>query len=171
MGPITDTDIRMAGKEDLWQVRELALVIFPFTYKEIVPAEQIDYMMDMFYSAGNLITQFESGQTFLIIYFDGKPAGFAAYTRISESGVFKLNKIYLNQRLQGKGLGRILLTDVISRVKEAGGTVLQLNVNKNNKAVGFYRGMGFTIIEEVLLDIGNNFFMDDFVMELSLTRN
>lgn len=171
MQPIPDTDIRKAGKEDLWQIRELALVIFPITYREIVTAEQIDYMMDMFYTAGNLLTQFESGQTFLIIYYEEKPAGFASYTRIDEAGIFKLNKIYLDQRLQGKGLGRILLTDVISRVKEADGTLLQLNVNKNNKAVGFYRSMGFTISEEVLLDIGNNFFMDDFIMELNLTRN
>jgi diamine N-acetyltransferase len=161
-------EIRVASVEDLWQVRELALGIFPITYQEIVEAPQIDYMMDMFYTPENLKTQFETGQNFLIIYQEGRPAGYASYTRLNESGDFKLNKIYLDNRLQGKGLGRILLSEVISRVKAAGGGALQLNVNRNNKAVGFYKAMGFKIKKEELLDIGNGYYMDDYVLELSL---
>ena len=42
-------EVRHLLKEDLWQVRELALQIFPITYREIVEQEQIDYMMDLFY--------------------------------------------------------------------------------------------------------------------------
>ena len=71
-------------------------------------------------------------------------------------------------QLQGKGLGRILLNDVISRLKATGAKSLQLNVNRFNKAVGFYRNMGFFVKKEELLEIGNGYFMDDFVMELSL---
>jgi ribosomal protein S18 acetylase RimI-like enzyme len=70
--------------------------------------------------------------------------------------------------LQGKGLGRILLNDVISRVRNAGGKSLQLNVNRFNKAVGFYKSMGFVLKKEELLDIGRGYFMDDYVMEISL---
>jgi ribosomal protein S18 acetylase RimI-like enzyme len=164
-------EIRLAFREDLWQVRELALLIFPFTYREIVEPEQIDYMMDMFYQPDNLVRQLESGQTFLIIYLEERPAGFASYTRLNEEGIFKLNKIYLDNRLQGKGLGRILLNNLISRVKAAGGSALQLNVNRYNKAVGFYKAMGFKILKEELLDIGNGYFMDDYVLVLSLTPN
>jgi ribosomal protein S18 acetylase RimI-like enzyme len=161
-------EVRMVPKEDLWMVRELALQIFPVTYQDIVEAPQIDYMMDMFYSNENLVKQYDEGQVFLIIYLEEKPSGFAAFTRLDRAGEFKLNKIYLDTRIQGIGLGRCLLNDVVSRVRAAGGATLQLNVNKNNKAVGFYNAMGFTIKEEVLLDIGNGYFMDDFVMSLKL---
>ena len=94
--------------------------------------------------------------------------GFASYTRLNEEGDFKLNKIYLDNRLQGKGLGRWLLNDVISRVKSEGGRALQLNVNRHNKARSFYEKMGFSLLKEDLIDIGGGYFMDDYVMELSL---
>jgi GNAT superfamily N-acetyltransferase len=161
-------EVRHLLKEDLWQVRELALQIFSITYQEIVEREQIDYMMDLFYTSENLRKQFESGQVFLIIYSEGKASGYASYTPLYENGEFKLNKIYVDTRLQGKGLGRILLNDVISRVRNAGGKSLQLNVNRFNKAVGFYKSMGFVLKKEELLDIGRGYFMDDYVMEISL---
>jgi diamine N-acetyltransferase len=161
-------EVRNLSKGDLWQIRELALQIFPVTYKDIVEAVQIDYMMDLFYTPENLVKQFESGQIFLIIYNEEKASGFASYTLLNMEGDFKLNKIYLDTRLQGKGLGRNLMNDIISRVKAAGGRSLQLNVNKYNKAVGFYKTMGFTVKKEELLDIGHGYFMDDYVMELSL---
>jgi len=161
-------EVRMAQKEDLKQVRALALLIFPVTYQGIVEPVQIDYMMDLFYTPENLVLQFESGQNFLIIFIDGRPSGYASYTRLNPEGDFKLNKIYLDNHLQGKGLGRILLNDVISRVKAAGGHNLQLNVNRFNKAVGFYKSMGFSVKKEELLDIGNGYFMDDYVLELRL---
>jgi diamine N-acetyltransferase len=163
-------EIRMAQKEDLKQIRVLALMIFPVTYQGIVEPAQIDYMMDLFYTSENLESQYESGQIFLIIYYDGIPSGYASYTRLNAEGDFKLNKIYLDNRLQGKGLGRILLNDVISRIKAAGGHNLQLNVNRFNKAVGFYKNMGFTLKKEELLDIGNGYFMDDYVLELKLSE-
>jgi ribosomal protein S18 acetylase RimI-like enzyme len=71
--------------------------------------------------------------------------------------------------MQGKGLGRLLIYDVIGRIKPAGGRSLQLNVNRHNKAVGFYRNMGFTILKEELLDIGGGHFMDDYVLEIKIT--
>jgi len=54
-------------------------------------------------------------------------------------------------------------------VKSAGGRTLQLNVNRHNKAKGFYQNMGFTIVKEELLDIGGGHFMDDYVMEMRIS--
>jgi ribosomal protein S18 acetylase RimI-like enzyme len=165
---IPDTDVRIASKDDLWLVRELALLIFPATYQDIVEDGQVDFMMNLIYSPAALLEQQEAGQIFLIIYSEGKAAGFASYTRLNEEGDFKLNKIYLNHRIQGRGLGKWLLNDVISRVKQAGGRALLLNVNRHNRARGFYHNMGFSILKEELIDIGSGFFMDDYVMVLNL---
>jgi diamine N-acetyltransferase len=161
--------IRIAEEEDLWQVRELAEQIFPVTYKDIVTSRQIDYMMDMIYSPEALVNQLDDGQIFHILYIEDNPAGFASYMPLSTEGAFKLNKIYLDPSLQGKGAGRFLLLDMISRVKHAGGQMLQLNVNRHNKARGFYEKMGFTFLTEELIDIGGGYFMDDYVMVLNIT--
>jgi ribosomal protein S18 acetylase RimI-like enzyme len=41
-------------------------------------------------------------------------------------------------------------------------------VNRENKAIGFYNKLGFTIIAEEDIPIGNGFFMNDYVMQISL---
>jgi|SRR5450432_2509583 len=166
---LTGAEVRVAEEEDLWQVRELAQKIFPETYREIVDGRQIDFMMDLFYTPEALVTHLNAGQIFLILYFESIPSGYASFTPFSQQGFFKLNKIYVDHSLKGKGLGRFLLLEVLLRVKAAGGHTLQLNVNRLNTATGFYRKMGFVVVKEELLDIGDGYFMDDFVMELKLT--
>lgn len=161
-------EVREVPEEDLWEIRELALRIFPVTYQDIVESRQIAYMMDLIYSPEALTYQLDQGQNFLILLYGGNPVGFASYTRVNEEGVFKLNKIYLDGHLQGKGLGKYLLTDVISRVKSEGGVSLHLNVNRHNDARGFYEKMGFSLLKEELIDIGDGYFMDDYVMGCEL---
>jgi ribosomal protein S18 acetylase RimI-like enzyme len=59
--------------------------------------------------------------------------------------------------------------DHISKeIKDKGAVALQLQVNRQNKAKGFYEKAGFTILEEIKLDIGGGFVMDDYVMEKKL---
>jgi ribosomal protein S18 acetylase RimI-like enzyme len=165
---IPGAEIRIAEEEDLWLLCELAERIFPVTYQDIVEARQIKYMMDLIYSPESLVQQLDAGQVFLVLYFEGEPAGYASYTPLAVDNIFKLNKLYVDHSLQGKGLGKYLLSDVISHVKEEGGETLHLNVNRHNKALGFYENMGFNILKEELLDIGGGFFMDDYIMELIL---
>jgi ribosomal protein S18 acetylase RimI-like enzyme len=57
---------------------------------------------------------------------------------------------------------------IIKQVKEKGATTLQLQVNRYNKAKDFYNKLGFTVIEETDFDIGNGYFMNDYVMEKKL---
>ena len=167
-GFVPGIEVRIAAREDLWQIGELAGLIFPGTYEHIVSADSIAYMMALIYTPEALESQFDSGQSFLLLYFEGSAAGYASYTRLNDRADFKLNKIYLDNRIQGKGLGKFLLFDVIRRVKLEGGRSLRLNVNRHNQAVGFYRNMGFQMVKEELLDIGGGHFMDDYVLELTL---
>jgi hypothetical protein len=43
-----------------------------------------------------------------------------------------------------------------------------LNVNKYNSAQDFYKKLGFCIDYEEVIDIGNGYVMDDYVMEKEL---
>jgi ribosomal protein S18 acetylase RimI-like enzyme len=53
---------------------------------------------------------------------------------------------------------------------KAGVEQIELNVNKHNSAVQFYEKKGFIRAKEMVLDIGNGYVMDDFVMQLMLTQ-
>ncbi len=125
----------------------------------------------MMYREDILSAEMNSGHQFLVIYYQGKAAGYASYSRLAPGSIYKLHKIYLDTRLQGRGLGKWLLMDVLYRVKAAGGEFLQLNVNRHNKARGFYENMGFSILREERLDIGGGYYMDDYIMEIRLTVN
>jgi hypothetical protein len=43
-----------------------------------------------------------------------------------------------------------------------------LQVARKNKAKYFYEKLGFTVIATADFDIGNGYFMNDYIMELAL---
>jgi ribosomal protein S18 acetylase RimI-like enzyme len=67
---------------------------------------------------------------------------------------------------QGKGFGKFMIDEVIKIAKENHQKGVFLNVNKYNKAQFFYQKLGFIITKEEVIDIGNNYIMDDYQMEL-----
>ena len=50
---------RKATTADISLINELATETFPYTYREILTPEQIDYMMDWMYSPESLRRQME----------------------------------------------------------------------------------------------------------------
>jgi ribosomal protein S18 acetylase RimI-like enzyme len=69
---------------------------------------------------------------------------------------------------QGTGVGKLLFNLVKEKAKENNQKAVFLNVNKYNKAKQFYEKLGFTITKEEVIDIGKNYIMDDFVMEIEI---
>ena len=159
--------IRPASPEDISLIRDLARDIWPPTYGAIISQAQIEYMLDLMYSPVSLQKQMEDDCRFLIIEEDQKAVGFAAYQQITPD-TCKLHKLYVLPSEHGKGTGRMLVNRVIGDVKEWGAKTLILQVNKANPAKTFYDRLGFTIREEMVLDIGNGYVMDDYVMELAI---
>jgi hypothetical protein len=53
---------------------------------------------------------------------------------------------------------------VLRRASERGGTTIELQVNKQNPAKDFYLHMGFEMMQEIIVEIGGGFVMDDYVM-------
>ena len=69
---------------------------------------------------------------------------------------------------QGTGLGRHFFELVKEKVIENNQKAVFLNVNKYNKALFFYEKLGFTIVKDEVIDIGNGYVMDDYVMEVAV---
>jgi GNAT superfamily N-acetyltransferase len=159
--------IRKATADDIPLIRELCFKVWPQTYASAITQEQIDYMLDKMYSSASLQKQMDSGSQFIFVYDESEPVGFASYFEKAPS-VFKLDKIYVLVSQQGKGTGRFVIDYIIDEIKRKGATALQLQMNRHNKARNFYEKLGFVIIEEKDFDIGQGFFMNDYVMEKRL---
>ena len=128
-------------------------------------------MLTEFYSTSSLQKQIEEqAHQFILLSEDEEKIGFASYSLKNElEKSYQLNKIYINPTSQGKGSGKILIDYIIKEIKLLSAKSLQLNVNKHNaKAISFYKKLSFNVIAEQNISIGNNYFMDDYVMELSL---
>ncbi|TDQ09422.1 GNAT family N-acetyltransferase [Pedobacter metabolipauper] len=161
--------IRKATEKDIEIIRNLADRTWHITYAEYLSAEQIAYMLDKMYNAGELLSQLQQGHHFLVAGNEQGDLGFAGFSCTdADQQVYKLHKLYVLPAAHGKGVGKLLINEVFNLVKKHGAKSLQLNVNRNNAAVDFYKRAGFEIKETVDLEIGNGFYMNDYVMEKSI---
>ena len=162
--------LRKAKEEDISTISDLAEQIWPQTYSAYISEMQLRFMLDKMYNTGELLSQLQSDHVFLIASENGKNVGFAGFSiKDPKNNTYKLHKLYVLPEMHGKGVGKTLMNEVINLAIHEGAKTLQLNVNRNNNAKDFYLKAGFNIKETVDLDIGNGFFMNDYVMEKKLT--
>ena len=157
--------IRLATLEDRAFIRSVSERTWPSTYGHIISQEQIDFMLDWMYSDESLTAQFAKGHQFYIANLNGEAIGFCSVSA-EEGTSHKLNKLYVLPIAQGTGSGKALLNKAIEVAKAAGAISLFLQVNKDNNAYTFYLKNGFIKEQEFKFDIGNGFYMDDYVMRL-----
>lgn len=156
-----------ATENEMKLVQDIAHECWPVAYKNIISEEQIHYMLEMMYSEESLLKQLAEGCEFIIAMEDNRPVGFASFS-LYANGKSKLHKLYLYSHVKGRGHGSQLVKEVAHRALQKGATHLELQVNKNNPAVDFYKKNGFTIQEAAVFDIGNGFVMDDYIMSKPL---
>lgn len=162
--------IRKATTDDIQLINRMAQSVFPATYRDILSEEQLDYMMNWMYSLGNLRKQMEEeGHIYYIAYKGDEAAGYVSIQPEGEH-LFHLQKIYVLPHYQGFHLGRILFEQAIRAIKEIHPEPceMHLNVNRNNKALQFYEHMGMKKVAEGDFHIGNGYYMNDYIMGLSI---
>ncbi|MFT4023131.1 MAG: GNAT family N-acetyltransferase [Flavihumibacter sp.] len=156
--------IRNADQDDIPTIGWLAHQVWPVAYGQLIPAAQLDYMLDLFYSPASLEKQIrEWNHRFIIAEINLQEVGFASYSHL-HNGLWKLHKLYVLPELQGKGIGRALIDMVEEEVRTHQGAHLVLNVKKDNPAIRFYESLGFSIERAEIIDIGQGYRMDDYVM-------
>lgn len=149
------------------EIIAIAKEAWPIAYGKILGREQLDYMLEMFYSTESLQEQANAKQHHFIIARENTvPVGFASYELDCDgTNKTKIHKIYILSNQQGKGIGKVLLDHITDKSKAENNEALFLNVNKYNPALHFYQKMGFGISREEIIDIGRGYVMDDYVME------
>ena len=168
MDDIEITEVSTAGISDIQTIAEIA---FPKTYTPILSQEQINYMMDWMYSTNSLIKQMpDEGNTFFVARTKTKTVGFISI-RPDGNDLYHIEKIYILPDFQKKHIGSHLLAKAIDYGKQCNNNKplrIQLNVNRNNPAVSFYKRIGMHVAETVDKEIGNGFQMNDYIMEIEV---
>lgn len=152
-----------ATLEDLDKIIDLAHRIWNDHYPEIIGQEQVDYMLGKIYDKNSLMHQMQASDQFFIAQdeVEGKDLGFLSIKEIS-TGEFFINKLYVDTQLQRSGVGKGFLEFMIQNFNPQ---TIRLQVNRMNyKAINFYFKHGFVIEKVADFDIGDGYFMNDFVM-------
>jgi len=170
-----DYKIIEASESDIRQIQDLADIAFRSTYRDILSDQQLEYMMEWMYSSESLRAQFEQGHRYFVAYLNNTPLGYASVQSegIDDDGVqlFHLQKLYVLPSEQGCGLGRMLFEHICRFVRSAADgqtSRLELNVNRSNPAVDFYKHLGLKILRQGDFPIGCGFYMNDYIMGIDL---
>jgi ribosomal protein S18 acetylase RimI-like enzyme len=162
-------EIIEASESDIPRIISIAKNTWPSSYAKILTQAQIDYMLNAIYNVSDLSYVIRNNtQKFLLLKDNQEYPGFAAFgPRQEDANVFKLFKLYVLPSYHGKGYGKLLLDEIKGRLRAQNITTLDLNVNRYNPAIDFYKKAGFTIIKEEDVPIGP-YWMNDYVMRMKI---
>ena len=147
----------------------LATAILREHFDPIIGKAQNDYMLEKFQSVSAIKEQFKKGYLYYWVKYENKNVGFLGFYPIDNK--LYLSKFYLLKEYRGKKISRIMFEFIVNYAKKEGLKSIYLNVNRNNEvAIKVYEHLGFVIIREEKNDIGNGFYMDDFVFEYEIKK-
>lgn len=159
-------NITLVSPDDLHHITDIATRTWKVAYKDILSTEQVSYMLEEMYAPAVLLHRLEKGNLFYLIYDEQEvPMGFAEVELDINGPEAKLHKIYVLPEAQGKHIGLQLLDHIKSIAATNAQHALLLNVNRYNPALHFYQKHGFTVLREEDIDIGNGYYMNDYVMQ------
>ncbi|WP_413175110.1 GNAT family N-acetyltransferase [Anabaena azotica] len=153
---------------DLEELRNISQKIWYAHYPTILSIEQIEYMLNKMYGTGVIENEiYNLGIVYDKVVKDSQIVGYLSYSSEMKDNIncLKLHKCYLLSSLHGFGYGQIMLSYVCQKAKEMNLKKIILNVNKRNeKGIKAYTRFGFEIIESKIIDFGDGFVMDDYIM-------
>lgn len=157
-------EIIEATEQDIPLIHDLAERIWWPTYRTILSAEQISFMLEDMYSENALREQMNAKIRFLLVKRGVKIVAFAGYSiEIGPETLLKIQKIYVLPSEHGKGTGKLFIDYLSNLAKDLNIPGVELNVNRENPALGFYQKMGFEIKESVDIPY-YEFVLNDYVM-------
>ena len=111
----------------------------------------------------------QSGTEYYLVATDDLYAGYMGLVPDHQNRKMMISKLYVRREARGTGIGGLLLDYVIKECGKREIDTIWLTVNRFNHApIEWYRRKGFSVIDEVKKDIGEGFYMDDFIMEKKL---
>lgn len=159
-----------ATKSDFPFLAQTAEKIWHEVFDEIIGSAQVNYMLERFQSIPAFTRQTENeGYEYYLIVDESGNKGYIALCDDGSDRLF-MSKLYLLSEVRRKGYGKSALDFATATAILRGKRAIFLTVNKQNaRAIATYENSGFVRIDSVVTDIGNGFYMDDFVCEKALS--
>lgn len=151
--------------EDLQEIAALADVIWHEHFTPIIGKEQVEYMLSRFQSYPALQDQVLTGYEYYRLLGNRKLCGYMAIRQDQDGRMF-LSKLYIAKQYRGRHLAAFLFDFLKNLCRQRNCSAIWLTCNKHNDhSLNVYRHFGFQTIDAQKNDIGNGFFMDDYIME------
>ena len=153
--------------EDIQVISEIAYEIWHEHFTPIIGIEQVEYMINKFQCFNAIKEQIDGGYEYYLFKFKGE---FVGYTGMKEiDGKLFLSKLYVKKYYRGMKISKDAIKFMANLCGVKGLDKIWLTVNKNNdNTIAAYEKMGFSKMRMQKTDIGNGFFMDDFIMEKTI---
>ena len=135
--------VRTASAHDLPAVRALLVETWHDTYDAIYGADKVTAITHDWHSLAALDARLDKPNSEFLVADDGEHiAGMAFASLVDDGKTVMLHQLYVLPASQGRGVGGLLFDEISSCFPDAGTVRLEVE-EKNEKAVAFYRALGF----------------------------
>lgn len=164
--------LRVSQPSEIETVARLAKEIWEAHYTTVIGHAQVVYMLEKFQSVVAISGQISEGYEYYITEHEGRHGGYFSIILNPAELSMQLSKIYVLPKVQGKGIGKTIVEFIVKRCVDLGAKELWLTVNRNNtNSIAFYEKMGFRKSDDIVIEIGDGFVMDDYRMAKKITKN
>lgn len=155
------SSIRKANQKDAEMLSKLGRKTFLEAHERSAPADVLAIYMQQKNSVEILIKELADPLIhYYILEYEGQPVGYSKIIfnypceSVSEKNITKLDRIYLLEALNGKGLGFKLYQFNVELAKKNDQIGMWLYTwTENQKAIQFYSKVGFNIVGSYLFKI------------------
>jgi ribosomal protein S18 acetylase RimI-like enzyme len=135
--------VRTAGERDLDAIRAVLVETWHATYDAIYGAAKVTEITDEWHSIASLKARLIKPNSDFLVADDGKRIGGMAFAESTDGGkLVVLRQLYVLPNLQGRGIGGMLLDEIIESFPEANAIRLEVEA-QNTRAIAFYEANGF----------------------------
>jgi ribosomal protein S18 acetylase RimI-like enzyme len=174
---MSQLNIRKANLVDIKQLQEISIQTFTETYSAFNTQKNIDLYISDSLSLSQLTYEIKNiSSAFYLVFLENSLIGYlkinlpGAQTELIDSKSIEIERIYLIKKQQGKGFGENLIDFVIQIASSEHLYRIWLGVwSKNEKAIDFYKKIGFTEFDKRLFKLGDDEQLD-FLMELKIKK-
>lgn len=154
--------IRKAGPDDAHALAKLGRAAFCETFAHLYAPDDLELFLSKAYDPMAHAAWCADSSYYIIVHeHAGTPVGFAMARPNAlpvaqhEAQAFELQRLYVLRAHHGKGIGRILMEDVLVHAGSEGWQAIYLGVWENNfPAQRFYKRYGFEEVGEYVFSVG-----------------
>ncbi len=135
--------VRTAGERDVAAVRDLLVETWHATYDAIYGSDRVTDITDDWHSVASLKARLAKPCSEFLLADDGKSIGGMAFATADANGKsVMLHQLYVRPSFQGRGIGGMLLDEIIESFHDAERIRLEVE-EANAPAISFYLAQGF----------------------------